>query len=297
MRDASPSRRAVLAGGSVLATSAALAVPLVGGVFASFSENSRFPMSGDSTEPDPVFAAIAAHSAVRERMSAIDSEHDDWSAVDAEELASWNALCASRPTTFTGLMAYAEHIAAYPDVGCLTGDDGLAAVIANVAAAARDLTLWGGAAAHLSTGSDYRRGGAPMRDGTPSRRALLKAGGALGTVAALAAALPVLPKAEAAEDDPLIGLIEAYRAGMVAYNADEDVGIGDDTYDRRREAKTWGPSYAVLTEAPPPARSFAGAIAAVRLVVDEEGETSEIHVPLLRAALAYLERHSREAVR
>ncbi|MCL8385861.1 hypothetical protein [Xanthobacter aminoxidans] len=130
-----------------------------------------------------------------------------------------------------------------------------------------------------------------------SRRALLKAGGALGTLAALAAPAALRSNAEAAADDPLIGLIQTYRAGTAAYGSDEKVGTGDDAYDARREAETWGAAYAVLTEAPPPALTFAGAVAAVRLVVDEEGETGEAHIPLLRAALAYLERDAREGVR
>lgn len=135
-----------------------------------------------------------------------------------------------------------------------------------------------------------------MRDlrSSPSRRALLKAGGSLGVLAALAAHADLMPEADAAEEDPLIGLIATYRAGMVAYNTDANAGIGDDAYDERRAAETWRPAYAVLTEAPPPALTFAGAVAAVRLVVDEGGETSDIHIPLLEAALAYLERDERE---
>lgn len=138
-----------------------------------------------------------------------------------------------------------------------------------------------------------------MRDlrSSPNRRAFLTAGSALGVLAALAAPADLMPKVEAATDDPLIGLIATYRAGMLAYDTDENVGTGDADYDARREAETWGPAYAALTEAPPPAVTFAGAVAAVRLVVDEGAETCDLHIPLLEAALAYLERDEREAMR
>lgn len=45
-----------------------------------------------------------------------------------------------------------------------------------------------------------------------SRRAFLKAGAALGTVAALAIPVAVLPKAEAAEADPVFAALEAVRS-------------------------------------------------------------------------------------
>jgi len=46
-----------------------------------------------------------------------------------------------------------------------------------------------------------------MRETSPSRRALLKAAGAAGTVAALAVPIAVLPKAEAAPADPVFAAI------------------------------------------------------------------------------------------
>ncbi|MFG1211049.1 twin-arginine translocation signal domain-containing protein [Xanthobacter flavus] len=45
-----------------------------------------------------------------------------------------------------------------------------------------------------------------------SRRAFLKVGAALGTVAALAVPVAVLPKAEAAEADPVFAALEAVRS-------------------------------------------------------------------------------------
>lgn len=47
-----------------------------------------------------------------------------------------------------------------------------------------------------------------------SRRGLLKAGGALGTLAALAIPAAVLPKAEAAEPDPVFSAIAAVRSAQ-----------------------------------------------------------------------------------
>ena len=47
-----------------------------------------------------------------------------------------------------------------------------------------------------------------------SRRAFLKAGAALGTVAALAVPVVVLPKAEAAEPDPVFSAIAAVRSAQ-----------------------------------------------------------------------------------
>lgn len=52
-----------------------------------------------------------------------------------------------------------------------------------------------------------------------SRRAFLKAVAALGTVAALAVPVAVLPKAEAAEADPVFAAIAEFRAKRAAFNA------------------------------------------------------------------------------
>ncbi|GLI24566.1 hypothetical protein GGQ86_004253 [Xanthobacter flavus] len=52
-----------------------------------------------------------------------------------------------------------------------------------------------------------------------SRRAFLKAGAALGTVAALAVPVAVLPKAEARTLDPVFAAIAEFRAKRAAFNA------------------------------------------------------------------------------
>lgn len=53
-----------------------------------------------------------------------------------------------------------------------------------------------------------------MSEHATTRRALLKATGALGTIAALAMPVAVLPKAEAAEPDPVFSAIAAVRSAQ-----------------------------------------------------------------------------------
>lgn len=53
----------------------------------------------------------------------------------------------------------------------------------------------------------------------PTRRAFLKAGGALGTVAALAVPVALLPKAEASSIDPVFAAINEFRAKRAALYA------------------------------------------------------------------------------
>ncbi|MFG1373392.1 hypothetical protein V5F32_14560 [Xanthobacter oligotrophicus] len=129
-----------------------------------------------------------------------------------------------------------------------------------------------------------------MRERSISRRTALKATGTLGI---LAAAVPaaVLPRVEAAEHDPLLHLICAYRAGMAAYEADPLAGGDDDAYTEHCAANTWEPPFWALTE-PPPARTRAGAIEALRLVHEDlkQNVESPITRPLLAAALGYFER-------
>ncbi|MFG1278239.1 twin-arginine translocation signal domain-containing protein [Xanthobacter autotrophicus] len=52
---------------------------------------------------------------------------------------------------------------------------------------------------------------------TSSRRAFLKAGGALGTVAAFAVPVALLPKAEASSIDPVFSAIYEFRAKRAAF--------------------------------------------------------------------------------
>jgi len=128
-----------------------------------------------------------------------------------------------------------------------------------------------------------------MSERSISRRDMLMAAGALGTVAALAAPEAIGIGAEAAEPDPLRDMIAAYRAGCVAFNADPRAGGDDDEYTAAVSAATWEPPFWALTEAPP-ARTWAGAVEALRLVHEEFDAVmaSPIIPPLVAAALAFL---------
>lgn len=92
---------------------------------------------------DPVFAAIAAHAAARQRLNGMDSTDAGFDALMDEEEGLWKAFCACRPTTPEGLAAYAAHAAAYPDLNVLTGSCGLSQIIANMAEALRRLVVGG----------------------------------------------------------------------------------------------------------------------------------------------------------
>jgi hypothetical protein len=96
-------------------------------------------------------------------------------------------------------------------------------------------------------------------------------------------------KAGGRKTDPLLVLIHEYRKQMAINNAVEDVDLADE--DALAEA-TFRPSYERLCNNPPAATSFEGAIAAIKLVADEEetcGGQADLTVNLLRAALVFLE--------
>ncbi|MFG1206296.1 twin-arginine translocation signal domain-containing protein [Xanthobacter flavus] len=61
-----------------------------------------------------------------------------------------------------------------------------------------------------------------------SRRAFLKAGAALGTVAALAVPVAVLPKAEASTLDPVFAAITAHAAARALLNGMDSDDVGWD---------------------------------------------------------------------
>lgn len=126
------SRRAFLKAGAALGTVAALAVPVA-----------VLPKA-EAAEPDPVFAAIAAHAAARARLNDMDSTDDGWDAALDEEEDLWKAFCACRPVSMGGLAAYAAHAAVYPDLEVLTGHYGPAQIITNMAEALRRLPVGGG---------------------------------------------------------------------------------------------------------------------------------------------------------
>ncbi|MFG1223826.1 twin-arginine translocation signal domain-containing protein [Xanthobacter wiegelii] len=69
-----------------------------------------------------------------------------------------------------------------------------------------------------------------------SRRAFLKAGAALGTVAALAVPVAVLPKAEASTLDPVFAAITAHAAARALLNGmDSDDGGWDAAMDEEED--------------------------------------------------------------
>lgn len=125
------SRRAFLKAGAALGTIAALAVPVA-----------VLPKA-EAAEPDPVFAAIAAHASARARLNDMDSEEPGWDDALDEEEDLWKAFCACRPVTMGGLAAYAAHAAVYPDLEVLTGRYGPAQIIANMAEALHTLGMGG----------------------------------------------------------------------------------------------------------------------------------------------------------
>lgn len=122
MSELRPSRRSPLKG--VTAAGAAAALASVPGV---------------ALEPDPAFAAIAVHASARRRLNDMDSTDAGWDAALDEEGALWGAFCSCTPTTLEGLAAYARHAADYPDLWVLTGNDGPADIIKNMAKALRAL--------------------------------------------------------------------------------------------------------------------------------------------------------------
>lgn len=88
--------------------------------------------------------------------------------------------------------------------------------------------------------------------------------------------------------DTLLSLIREYREQMTINNA-ADCDAGEE--DALAEA-TFRPSYNRLCTNPPAATSVEEAIAAIRLVADEEdscGNQPDLTVNVLRAALAFLE--------
>jgi hypothetical protein len=126
--DARPqsSRRAVLRGLAIspviLATAAGVGLTLA--------------RAGDS---DPIVGAIEAHKAARCHLNDFDSEHPQWDAALDTEGAAWDALLDTVPTTSAGLIAFVEHVVAYPDLGRLVGDVSPSRALHTIATAFRAL--------------------------------------------------------------------------------------------------------------------------------------------------------------
>jgi hypothetical protein len=89
--------------------------------------------------------------------------------------------------------------------------------------------------------------------------------------------------------DPLLALINEYREQLAINNATE---CGDLASEEAVADATFRPPYNRLRTNPPTATSYEGALAAIRLVADEEencGGQSDLTVNVLRAALTFLE--------
>lgn len=84
--------------------------------------------------------------------------------------------------------------------------------------------------------------------------------------------------------DPIQDAIEAYRDGMTAYNSAP--GEDEETVDR-----TYGPPLDVLMDWEQPAQTREGAMAALRLALEEEKQFqgAPLSLSMLSAALAYFE--------
>ena len=89
--------------------------------------------------------------------------------------------------------------------------------------------------------------------------------------------------------ETLLSLIQEYREQMAINNATE---CDDGDEDALAEA-TFRPSYTRLCTNPPAATSLEEAIAAIRLVADEEetcGNQPDLTIKVSRAALTFLEK-------
>ncbi|MDE4620631.1 hypothetical protein [Sinorhizobium meliloti] len=89
---------------------------------------------------------------------------------------------------------------------------------------------------------------------------------------------------ETGMDDPLLAAIKAYRDGMAAYNA----APAD---DEETVERTYGAPLDVLMDWEEPAQTREGAMAALRLALQEEREfkAAPLATAMLQAALDYFE--------
>ena len=104
-----------------------------------------------------------------------------------------------------------------------------------------------------------------------NRRQLLATTGAvasLGLCAGIVAGVPGCAPAPAAELDPLLAVVTAYKAGLATFDIDPAERTEEED-DALRDA-TWGPHYHALCVGPPAATTLAGALAGIRLVLHEE---------------------------
>ncbi|SMC70506.1 hypothetical protein SAMN06297251_10644 [Fulvimarina manganoxydans] len=113
----------------------------------------------------------------------------------------------------------------------------------------------------------------------------------LATTAAAGISASLVSTADA-ECDPLLSLINEYRDQMALFNAAGDLSDEDDA---ALMAATWEPAYDRLCYDPPAPTTDAGAIAAIRLIVNEAetcGYQPDMIFNVLSVAAAYLERRA-----
>ncbi len=136
-----------------------------------------------------------------------------------------------------------------------------------------------------------------MSSPTLTRRALIAGTGTALVSASLAIPFATASRAArldaptAASRDPLIDVIQAYRAGLADYEAFARTSVTDEERDAYAE-RSYQPPMAVLDEWESPAASMAGAVQSLRLAVDQYelgGGGDTITGNMLRAALGYFE--------
>jgi hypothetical protein len=118
-----------------------------------------------------------------------------------------------------------------------------------------------------------------------TRRQLISTSSAVAAIG-VAGVAPLA--AHAAVADPLLDAVNAYRAALADYNANApmDANAEADAYAEI----SWRPLFRALMNWTAPATTREGAMAALRLAVDEEDTgDSPLVGPMIRAALAYLE--------
>jgi hypothetical protein len=94
--------------------------------------------------------------------------------------------------------------------------------------------------------------------------------------------------AEAMPADPLIAAIDAYRAGMAAYDGREEFETQE--AEQAAIAATYGPAFEVLENWDQPATTRAGAVEALRLAAKGHGIVGlDIQQNMIEAALGFFE--------
>ncbi|KAB0680089.1 hypothetical protein [Aureimonas leprariae] len=125
---------------------------------------------------------------------------------------------------------------------------------------------------------------------TVSRRAFLRtsASAAIATTAAGGALAMQMQSIAVEPADPILDLIAEYRKQQAIFVAASDSMPDDDEFTAFYE-QTTGPLFRRLRDACPPARTLAGAVAALQLVADENANLDHWNASgsVTKAGLAY----------